>query len=105
MSKQTNLFKRKEPEQATTWIADENIPDQLVPLHERDTLGTHQIENEDLVFSLEREPGLRAPMWPYPVEKRNEIRRAYLKLKPYQPEMKKFPYSGPEGHRRSFQSS
>ncbi|KAK9741223.1 hypothetical protein RND81_03G090100 [Saponaria officinalis] len=108
MSKQTNLLgflKRKELECATTSIAEDHIPEPSPPIHEHNTLGTHQIENEDLIFSLERDPGLRAPMWHHPIEKRNEIRRAYLKLKPYQPILRNFPYSGPEGHRRSFQSS
>ncbi|KAK9725256.1 hypothetical protein RND81_05G132000 [Saponaria officinalis] len=108
MSKQTNLLgflKRKEPECATTSIAEDHIPEPSPPIHEHNTLGTHQIENEDLIFSLERDPGLRAPMWHHPIEKRNKIRRAYLKLKPYQPILRNFPYSGPEGHRRSFQSS
>ncbi|KAK9726075.1 hypothetical protein RND81_05G188400 [Saponaria officinalis] len=108
MSKQTNLLgflKRKEPECATTSIVEDNIPEPSSPIHEHNTLGTQQIENEDLILSFERDPGLRAPMWHYPIEKRNEICRAYLKLKPYQPILRNFPYSGPEGHRRSFQSS
>ncbi|KAK9740787.1 hypothetical protein RND81_03G060100 [Saponaria officinalis] len=108
MSKQTNLLgflKRKEPKCATTSIAEDHIPEPSPPIHEHNTLRTHQIENEDLIFSLERDPGLQAPMWHHPMEKRNEIRRAYLKLKPYQPILRNFPYSGPEGHRRSFQSS
>ncbi|KAK9681873.1 hypothetical protein RND81_10G033800 [Saponaria officinalis] len=43
-------------------------------------------------------------MWHYPIEKRNEICRAYLNLKPYQLILRNFPYSGFEGHCRSFQS-
>ncbi|XP_074304397.1 uncharacterized protein LOC141639107 [Silene latifolia] len=108
MSKQTSLLgflKRKEPESATTSMAEENIPEPSTTMQEQNISGTREIENEDFIFSLERDPGLRAPMWHYPVEKRDEIRRAYLKLKLYQPLLRRFPYSGPEGHRRSFQAS
>ncbi|XP_074265702.1 uncharacterized protein LOC141588147 [Silene latifolia] len=106
MSKQTNLLgflKRKEPECATTSITEDNIPESSSPIHKHNNLGTHQIENEDLIFSLERDPGLRVPMWHYPIEKRHEIRRAYLKLKPYQPILRDFPYSDkPNPHTNTF---
>jgi hypothetical protein len=34
-------------------------------------------------FSIERDPGKRLPMWDYPVNRRDEIRIAYLKAHPY----------------------
>ena len=104
MSKQTNLFKfmkRKEPESTTPTIDEDSPPESLTHEHEQRHFETQQVET-DLIISLERDPGLRPPMWHYPPEKRDEIRRAYLKLKPYQPILKSFPFSGPDNHRRSF---
>ncbi|XP_074288037.1 uncharacterized protein LOC141613195 [Silene latifolia] len=111
MSKQTNLLnflKRKEPEPATTTTDEEVMPESSTPAIEQNTFETQRTEteeNEDLLSSLELDPGLRIPMWDYPYEKRDQIRRAYLKLKPYQPILKSFPFSGPDSHRRRFQSS
>ncbi len=52
------------------------------------------------IFFIVRDPGLRQPMWTYPINERDEVRRAYLKAGPYQmqfdyPEKKKhrFKYS------------
>ncbi|KAM6582276.1 hypothetical protein CsatB_009281 [Cannabis sativa] len=55
--------------------------------------------------TLQRDPGLRPPMWSYHVNQRDEIRRAYLKMGPYQINLSKYPPSGPENHPRRFQPS
>ncbi|CAI0401771.1 unnamed protein product [Linum tenue] len=55
--------------------------------------------------SLERDPGLRQPIWTYPVNRRDEIRRDYWSAGPYQVVLPKFPKSGPPGDLRPFQSS
>ena len=34
--------------------------------------------------NLERDPGLRPQMWTYPADKKDEVRRAYLTMGPYQ---------------------
>ncbi|XP_026428883.1 zinc finger MYM-type protein 1-like [Papaver somniferum] len=39
------------------------------------------------VTPLERDPGLRIPIMQHDVNKRDEVRRAYLKLGPYQPKL------------------
>ncbi|XP_059637948.1 uncharacterized protein LOC132279902 [Cornus florida] len=54
---------------------------------------------------LERDPGLRRQIWDYPVDERDEVRRAYIKAKPYQIVLSVYPLSGSEKHRRRFQSS
>ncbi|PIA35272.1 hypothetical protein AQUCO_03600146v1 [Aquilegia coerulea] len=41
------------------------------------------LEEVDLTTSFERDPGLRTSIWKYPVNKRDEVRRAYLKMGPY----------------------
>jgi len=50
-----------------------------------------------------RDPGLRPQIWEYPVNQRDEVRRAYLKLGPMQPKLNKYKSSGPQGHQRHFQ--
>ncbi|XP_077216005.1 uncharacterized protein LOC143850666 [Tasmannia lanceolata] len=55
--------------------------------------------------SLERDPGLRHQMWEYPVNQRDEIRRAYLIAGTYQYQLSEYPLSGAENHLRRFQSS
>ena len=55
--------------------------------------------------SLVRDPGLRRQIWDYPVNERDEIRRAYIKAGPFQPILDHYNKSGRESHKRSFQSS
>ncbi|XP_042400838.1 uncharacterized protein LOC121990842 [Zingiber officinale] len=56
------------------------------------------------IQSLERDPGLRPHIWEYPIEKRDEVRRAYIKVGPYQYMLSKYPKSRKK-HPRSFQVS
>ena len=53
------------------------------------------------INSRERDPGLRTQIWEYPVNKRDEIRRAYLKDGPYQIQLSEYPISI-EKHSRRF---
>ncbi|KAJ6811556.1 zinc finger MYM-type protein 1-like [Iris pallida] len=61
--------------------------------------------NEIDISSLERDPGLRKQICDYHVNERDQIRRAYIRFGPYQPIQNSYPKSGPEHHRRSFQST
>ncbi|XP_060968719.1 uncharacterized protein LOC133036221 [Cannabis sativa] len=56
------------------------------------------------INSLERDPGIRPPIWEYPPEKRDEVRRAYIKAGPFQIILSSYQKSE-EAHSRSFQSS
>ncbi|XP_038682193.1 uncharacterized protein LOC119982737 isoform X1 [Tripterygium wilfordii] len=40
--------------------------------------------------TLERDPGIRIPIWQHPVNQRDEIRRAYIKMGPYQPKLAEY---------------
>lgn len=53
--------------------------------------------------SLERDPGLRISMWRHPVNHRDEIRRAYIKMGPYQPKLPEYPRSESGKKHRRFQ--
>lgn len=54
---------------------------------------------------MERDPGLRPQIGEYHINQRDEIRRAYIKVGPYQPILSKYPKSGLVTHPRSFQPS
>ncbi|XP_073064434.1 uncharacterized protein [Primulina eburnea] len=53
--------------------------------------------------SLERDPGLRISMWRHPVNHRDEIRRSYIKMGPYQPKLSEYPRSESGKQHRRFQ--
>ncbi|KAK8332446.1 hypothetical protein V6Z11_A10G140700 [Gossypium hirsutum] len=64
------------------------------------------VEDEALDLSnLERELGLRKQIYEYPVNMRDEIRRAYIKLGPYQPILSEYPISNSKKHPHYFQPS
>ncbi|XP_059434852.1 uncharacterized protein LOC132167836 [Corylus avellana] len=67
------------------------------------TLNVNEVDVSSI--SIERDPGLRPPMWDYPVNRRDEIRRAYLKHGPNRFILANYPLSGPENHPRRFQAS
>ncbi|KAK1361766.1 TTF-type domain-containing protein [Heracleum sosnowskyi] len=57
--------------------------------------------------SLERDPGLRRPIWKYPPTVRDDIRREYIRLGPCQPQLRRDQYPATEfgTQRRRFQAS
>ncbi|XP_024164484.1 zinc finger MYM-type protein 1-like [Rosa chinensis] len=58
-------------------------------------------ENVD-VTSLERDPGIRLPICKYHLNERDNIRRAYVVLGPYQPVLNKYPPCFDGGQGRKF---
>jgi hypothetical protein len=61
--------------------------------------------NEVYAFCIERDLGLRPPMWDYPVNRRDEIRMTYLKAYPYQFLRLDYPLSRLENNPYRFQAS
>ena len=57
------------------------------------------------ITSLERDPGLRLPVWKYPHNVHDEIGRAYIKLGEFQPTMyrEKYPTNLFGSQHRRFQ--
>ena len=53
---------------------------------------------------IDRDPGSRKQICEFPINKQDEIRRAYLIEGPYQPENIDYPYNN-DTHRRRFQPS
>nr|GMD86875.1 zinc finger MYM-type protein 1-like [Ipomoea batatas] len=98
------FFKRKNSEDSTSQV---NPFASIEPLNfESRPEKAQRVEiNEKFdTQALERDPGLRLPIWKCPIDKRDEVRRAYIKADPYQCLLSKYPKSG-EKHPRSFQAS
>nr|GME00120.1 zinc finger MYM-type protein 1-like [Ipomoea batatas] len=98
------FFKRKNSEDSTSQV---NPSASIEPLNfESRPEKSQRVEiNEKFdIQALERDPGLRLPIWKCPIDKRDEVRRAYIKAGPYQSLLSKYPKSG-EKHPRSFQAS
>ena len=55
------------------------------------------------VNTLERDPGLRIPMWKHPINLQDKIRRAYIKMGPYQPKLAEYPRTESGRQYRRFQ--
>lgn len=55
-------------------------------------------------FCFERDPGLRQQIWNCPPNKRDELRRAYIKDGPYQHHLSTYPFNE-DKHPRRFQAS
>ncbi|KAL5863353.1 hypothetical protein ACOSQ3_000867 [Xanthoceras sorbifolium] len=53
----------------------------------------------------ERDPGLRLPIGVYPANKRDDVRKAYIKMGPFQPMLDKYPLTSDGKQNRSFQKS
>ena len=59
----------------------------------------------DFLKSLERDPGKRSPIWTFPPNHVDEIRRAYLNWGPYQIHLEEYPLSGKGDHPRRFKDT
>ncbi|KAH9647563.1 TTF-type domain-containing protein [Citrus sinensis] len=107
-SKINQYFKRKNAEANTKSPNIENSQVSLTnsPNFGNPPLKAQRIETDPVITKLlERDPGLRPQIWVHDVNQRDEIRRAYIMAGPYQPRISEYPKSGPEKHRRRFQSS
>ncbi|XP_020411638.1 uncharacterized protein LOC18793132 [Prunus persica] len=106
MKKQPKIdgfFKRKHIE-VTLSVPDYNI--ETIAYENRSASPRIETtDNEVDISTLERDPGIRPQIWNYPVNQRDEIRRAYINVGPYQPILSKYPKFGSVTHQRSFQSS
>ena len=68
---------------------DEPVEENLdVPIEQNSQTKFQKVDIS--LLQLELDPGLRRQIYPYHVDQRDEIRRRYIKLGPYQPHFKKF---------------
>ncbi|XP_075524090.1 uncharacterized protein LOC142556515 [Primulina tabacum] len=101
------FFQRKRSNQLDPPISTApSIPsdDNLPPEVHSQKLRNVESAGVDLNF-LERDPGLRRQIWEYSPNEQEEIRRAYLNLKAYQPILSEYPLNKNNLHPRKFQSS
>jgi hypothetical protein len=91
------FFKKKNADSNSKMSSSTSNPQTLAPV----------VESFD-ISTLQRDPGLRPQIWEYPINQRDEIRCAYLKLGPHRfipSSSSGYPVSGIEKNRRRFQSS
>ncbi|XP_024171784.1 uncharacterized protein LOC112177756 [Rosa chinensis] len=84
-------------------ISSPNFDDQPEP-SESLVVNSQPLEPPNNINALERDPGLRSPIWKYPVNKRASVRKAYILLGPFQPKLS-YPLTNHGGQKRRFQSS
>ncbi|XP_074592442.1 uncharacterized protein LOC141848299 [Curcuma longa] len=112
-----SFFKRKRDEMDSEEQVDASFPqvhesDEVSLIISPSNIDTENPEKQEEVSNrgevifigiefLERDPGLRPQIWEYPINQRDEVRRAYLKLGPMQPQLDEYKPSGPPGHKRS----
>ena len=54
------------------------------------------------INALERDPGKRWPIWKYPSNEHDNVRRTYVVLRPFQPELSEYPTSFDGSQNRKF---
>ncbi|OMP04879.1 Zinc finger MYM-type protein [Corchorus olitorius] len=62
-------------------------------------------EQEKIDTALVYDPGLRPPIWDYPINQRDEFSRKYVNAGPYRHMLTNYPYSGEGNNCRRFQAS
>ncbi|XP_061370261.1 uncharacterized protein LOC133312978 [Gastrolobium bilobum] len=98
-------FKRKNSESLSSSTPNFELSNIETPSLKSPRIENKEVVKEDDLASLERDPALRPPIWKFPINQQDEIRRAYLKLGPFQCKLQNYPFSGLEKNRRHFCSS
>ncbi|XP_073061901.1 uncharacterized protein [Primulina eburnea] len=85
---------------AQSIASDDNLPPEV------ESQKFRKVENTGVDLNLlKRDPGLRRQIWEYSPNEQEEIRRAYLNLKAFQPILSEYPLNKNSLHPRRFQSS
>ncbi|XP_075640504.1 uncharacterized protein LOC142612275 [Castanea sativa] len=109
MSKSTtilNFFKRKNINNFEVIADDARLPTPSVDVPVSENLQTkvpNVIIDESTGFV--RDPGMRKKIWEYDANERDEIRRAYIKLGPYQPKLDDYKKTKFGSHYHKFKHS
>ncbi|XP_061368110.1 uncharacterized protein LOC133311109 [Gastrolobium bilobum] len=99
-----SYFKRKNSESLPSSTPNVELSNTETPSSKSPRIENKEAVKEVDLASLERNPALRPPIWKYPINQQDEIRRAYLKLGPFQCKLQNYPFFGPK-NRRHFCSS
>jgi len=101
-----DFFKRKNAQTSNANYDVASSPTSDIVVSENFSKKSRRVdENEFDISLLEFDSGLRRQIWEYNVNQRDEIRRAYIKVGPYQFILTEYPKSGDPNHLRSFQPS
>ncbi|KAG8367295.1 hypothetical protein BUALT_Bualt16G0057500 [Buddleja alternifolia] len=72
-------------ETSSTVISEASkLSDDQTSIPESSPTKVRKIDQDSNCLNIERDPGLRKLIWDYPIDERDKIRRAYLKVGPYQ---------------------
>ncbi|KAL0012916.1 hypothetical protein SO802_008024 [Lithocarpus litseifolius] len=109
MSKSTtilNFFKRKNINNSEVIVDDARLPTPSVDVPVSKNLQT-EVPNVTIDEStgFVCDPGMRKQIWEYDANERDEIRRAYIKLGPYQPKLDEYKKTKFGRHSRKFKHS
>ena len=109
MSKSTtilNFFKRKNLNNSEVIADDARLPTPSVDVPISENLQT-EVPNVTIDESIGFvcDPGMRKKIWEYDANEWDEIRRAYIKLGPYQPKLDEYKKTKFERHSRKFKHS
>ncbi|XP_042437244.1 zinc finger MYM-type protein 1-like [Zingiber officinale] len=80
-----------------------NVDDASSPFQESPKIKVEKVDIPSTIDApyLERDPGLRLPIWSHPVDMRDDVRKNYIKMGPCQPKLSKYPpiaYSNQNQH-------
>jgi len=101
-----DFFKRKNAQSSNVNVSDTSSPTSDIIVSENSSKKSRRVDvNEFDISSLEFDPGLRRQKWEYNVNQRDEIRRAYIQVGPYQFILEEYPKSGNLNHLRGVQPS
>ena len=109
MSKSTtilNFFKRKNLNNSEVIADDARLPTPSVDVPVSENLQT-EVSNVTIDEStgFVCDPGMRKQIWEYDANERDEIRRVYIKLGPYQPKLDEYKKTKFGRHSRKFKHS
>ncbi|KAG8378288.1 hypothetical protein BUALT_Bualt08G0121900 [Buddleja alternifolia] len=72
-------------ETSSTVISETSkLSDDQTSIPESSPTKVRKLDQDSNCLNFERDPELRKPIWDYPIDERDKIRRVYLKADPYQ---------------------
>ena len=101
-----NFFKRKNLSNFEVIADDARLPTPSVNVPVFENLQIEVLNvTIDKSTGFVRDPGMRKQIWEYDANERDEIRRAYIKLGPYQPKLDEYKKTKFGSHSRKFKHS
>ncbi|XP_042418961.1 zinc finger MYM-type protein 1-like [Zingiber officinale] len=104
----SSFFKKRDRETSEstsipTTMENQSSEGLLIPSVQISSISSPSKDHQSSSACIERDPGKRKPICEYHVNIRDEIRRSYLKMGPYQPDMLEYPATKFGNQNRRFQ--